>query len=177
MAVAPRVSCCRRSDDATLARPVNDRDLLFSGSAHGVPWDVGWRRWQSMPVFESNSLVQWAHRYPNACGAALLLTAWMSLLAGRIMQVMDKFRFCVPLIYSGNGGYTHCVPATHSTTVSRKEQTGIWRTMAHLHIIMMADVEFSAENKRTFNKKCRLQRKRIGCRIHSLYPCLPYLPY
>jgi hypothetical protein len=41
----------------------------------------------------------------------------------------------------------------------------------------MADVEFSAKNKRTFNKKCRLQRKRIGCRIHSLYLCLPYLPY
>ena len=133
MAVAPRVSCCRRIDDATLARAVNDRDLLFSGSAHGVPWDVGCRRWQSMPVFESNSLVQWAHRYPNACGAALLLTTWMSLLAGRIMQVMDKFRLCVPfkLIFRGNG--KHCVPATHSTTVSRKEQTGIWRTMAHLH--------------------------------------------
>ena len=128
MAVAPRVSCCRRIDDATLARAVNDRDLLFSGSAHGVPWDVGCRRWQSMPVFESNSLLQWAHRYPNACGA-LLLTAWTSLLAGRIMQVMDKFWFCAPLIYRGNGGYTHCVPATLSTTASKKEQTGICPTI------------------------------------------------
>ena len=34
MAVAPRVSCCRRIDDATLARAVNDRDNLanLSGS-------------------------------------------------------------------------------------------------------------------------------------------------
>ncbi len=46
MAVAPRVSCCRSIDDATLAGAVddatlagavNDRDLLFSGSVHGVP--------------------------------------------------------------------------------------------------------------------------------------------
>ena len=37
MAVAPRVSCCRRKEDATLARAVNDNDLLLWGSAHGVP--------------------------------------------------------------------------------------------------------------------------------------------
>ena len=41
MAVAPRVSCCRREEDATLARAVNDNDLLLWGSAHGVPRDVG----------------------------------------------------------------------------------------------------------------------------------------
>ncbi len=40
MPVVPRVSCCRRKDDATLARAVNDNDLLLCWSAHGVP-DVG----------------------------------------------------------------------------------------------------------------------------------------
>jgi hypothetical protein len=44
MAVAPRVSCCRREEDATLARAVNDNDLVLWGSAHGVPRDVGCRR-------------------------------------------------------------------------------------------------------------------------------------
>ena len=44
MAVAPRVSCCRRIEDATLALAVKDMDLLFSGSAHGVPRDAGCRR-------------------------------------------------------------------------------------------------------------------------------------
>ena len=44
MPVVPRVSCCRRKDDAMLARAVNDNDLLLCGSAHGVPTDVGCRR-------------------------------------------------------------------------------------------------------------------------------------
>ena len=127
MAVAPRVSCCRRIEDATLARAENDMDLLFSGYAHGVPRDVGCRRWQSIPVFESNSRVQWAHQYPNACGS-FLLTAGMSPLAGRIMKVTDKFCFCAPClwIYCWHYGYTHLAPATLSTAASRKEQTGIW---------------------------------------------------
>ena len=33
MAVAPRVSCCRRIDDATLARAVKGMDLAMLGSA------------------------------------------------------------------------------------------------------------------------------------------------
>ena len=132
MAVAPRVSCCRREEDATLARAVNDNDLVLWGSAHGVPRDVGCRRWQSMPVLESNSLEQWAQRYPNACGA-LRLTA-VAWLAGRIMQVIDKFRLCrgTPLIYCVNGGYSHLAPATPSTTVRKKVHTGIWRTIARV---------------------------------------------
>ena len=42
--VVPRVSCCRRKDDATLPQAVNDNDLLLCGSAHGVPREVGCRR-------------------------------------------------------------------------------------------------------------------------------------
>ena len=33
MAVAPRVSCCRRVEDATLARAVKEIDLAMMGSA------------------------------------------------------------------------------------------------------------------------------------------------
>ena len=33
MAVAPRVSCCQRFDNATLARAVKDMDLAMLGSA------------------------------------------------------------------------------------------------------------------------------------------------
>ena len=36
MAVAPRVSCCRRIDDATLARAVKGMDLAMLGSAQTV---------------------------------------------------------------------------------------------------------------------------------------------
>jgi len=36
MAVAPRVSCCRRSDDAELARPVKGMGLAMLGSAELV---------------------------------------------------------------------------------------------------------------------------------------------
>ena len=41
MAAAPRVSCCRRIEDETLAHAVKDIDLLLFGSAHGVPTEVG----------------------------------------------------------------------------------------------------------------------------------------
>ena len=33
MAAAPRVLCCRRIEDETLARAVKDMDVLFVGSA------------------------------------------------------------------------------------------------------------------------------------------------
>ena len=33
MAAAPRISCCRRIEDETLARAVKDMDVLFVGSA------------------------------------------------------------------------------------------------------------------------------------------------
>jgi hypothetical protein len=126
MPVVPRVSCCRRKDDATLAQAVNDNDLLLCGSAHRVPRHVGCRRWQSMPVLESNSLEQWAQRYPNACGV-LRLTA-VAWLAGSIMQVIDKVRLCrgTPFIYCVNGGYTHMAltPATLSTTVGKNRTYG-----------------------------------------------------
>ena len=41
---APRKSCSRTSDDAMLARPVKDTDLLLLGSAHSVPWEDCFRR-------------------------------------------------------------------------------------------------------------------------------------
>ena len=44
MAAAPRVSCCRRIEDETLAQAVKDVDLLLFGSAHGVPTELGCRR-------------------------------------------------------------------------------------------------------------------------------------
>jgi hypothetical protein len=74
---APRKSCSRTSDDAMLARPVKDTDLLLLGSAHSVPWEDCFRRWQSMAWRVSNSLEQWAHLNP---------TAWIMLCcpAGRI---------------------------------------------------------------------------------------------
>ncbi len=47
-------------DDKTLARPVKDTDLLLLGSAHPVPREDCFRRWQSMALSISNSLEQWA---------------------------------------------------------------------------------------------------------------------
>ncbi len=53
----------------TLARPVYDLDLVLLGSSHGVPMEVGSLRWQAMATGEQNSLLQWTHLNPNACGA------------------------------------------------------------------------------------------------------------
>ena len=63
---APRKSCSRTSDDAKLARPVKDTDLLLLGSAHSVPWEDCFRRWHSMARRVLNSLEQWAHLNPTA---------------------------------------------------------------------------------------------------------------
>ena len=79
---SPRISCSRIIDDEILARPVKDMDLLFLGSVHPVPREDCSRRWQSMARRVPNSLVQWAHRNPRACGAFLRLS-WP---AGRIKQ-------------------------------------------------------------------------------------------
>ena len=72
----PRVSCSRTMEDNTLARPVYDMDLAFLGSSHGVPMEVGCRRWQAMATREPNSALQLTHLNPSACGA-FELTAWL----------------------------------------------------------------------------------------------------
>ena len=79
---APWKSCSRTIDDEILARPVKDTDLLLLGSAHLVPMEDCFRRWQSMARRVSNSLVQWAHLKPRACGA--FLTGRLSWPVGRI---------------------------------------------------------------------------------------------
>ena len=64
----PRVSCWRRIPAAWSPRSVNDMDLWFLGSAHGVPTDVLCLRWMSMVCRDSNLLLQWAHLKPNDMG-------------------------------------------------------------------------------------------------------------
>ena len=68
MGNTPRVSCWRRIPAAWSPRSVNDMDLWFLGSAHGVPTDVLCLRGMSMACRESNSLLQWAHLKPNDMG-------------------------------------------------------------------------------------------------------------
>ena len=68
MGNTPRVSCWRRIPAAWSPRSVNDMDLWFLGSAHGVPNDELCLRWMSMACRESNSFLQWAHLKPNDMG-------------------------------------------------------------------------------------------------------------
>ena len=69
MGNTPRVSCWRRIPAKECPpRAVNDMDLEFLGSAHGVPTDALCLWWVSMPIRESNSLLQWAHWKPNDSG-------------------------------------------------------------------------------------------------------------
>ena len=65
---APRKSCSRTIDDEKLARPVKETDLLLLGSAHPVPREDCFRRWQSIAWRVSNSPEQWAHLNPTAWG-------------------------------------------------------------------------------------------------------------
>ena len=103
----PRVSCSRTMEDNTLARPVYDMDLAFLGSSHGVPMEVGCRRWQAMATREPNSALQLTHLNPSACGA-FELTAWLLWWAGLIMPVANKLSAPGLSIYCGN---THFSPA------------------------------------------------------------------
>ena len=69
MGNTPRVSCWRRIPAKECPpRAVNDMDLEILGSAHGVPTDALCLWWVSMPIRESNSLLQWAHWKPNDSG-------------------------------------------------------------------------------------------------------------
>ena len=52
MGNTPRVSCWRRIPAAWSPRSVNDMDLWFLGSAHGVPNDELCLRWMSMACSE-----------------------------------------------------------------------------------------------------------------------------
>ncbi len=45
---------------------VRERDLMLLGSAHAVPQDVVWRRWQSAARRLANSALQMIHLKPNA---------------------------------------------------------------------------------------------------------------
>ena len=81
---APRISCSRTIDDEMLARPVKVTDLLLLASAHPVPMEDCFRRWQSMARSVSNSLIQWAHLKPRARGA--FLTGRLSWPVGSIKQ-------------------------------------------------------------------------------------------
>ena len=68
MGNTPRVSYWLRILAAWSPRSVNDIDLWFLGSAHGVPNDELCLRWMSMAYRESNSFLQWAHLKPNDMG-------------------------------------------------------------------------------------------------------------
>ena len=69
MGNTPRVSCWRRIPAKEWSpRAVNEMDLEFLGSAHGVPTDELCRRWTSMPARDPNSLLQQAHWKPNDSG-------------------------------------------------------------------------------------------------------------
>ena len=68
MGNTPRVSCWRRIPADWSPRSVNDMDLEFLGSAHGVPTNELCLRWMSMAWRDSNSLLQWEHLKPNDIG-------------------------------------------------------------------------------------------------------------
>ena len=68
MGNTPRVSCRRRIPAEWSPRAVNDMDLEFLGSAHGVPTNMLCLRCWAMPARESNSLLQLAHLKPNDSG-------------------------------------------------------------------------------------------------------------
>ena len=95
----PRKSCSRTIDDDILARPVKDTDLLLLGSAHPVPKEERWMRWQFMARRVLNSPEQWAHLNPTAWGmlgcpaARITHGTWSSLLGpGIVVACSRKFR-------------------------------------------------------------------------------------
>ena len=97
----PRVSCSRTMEDNTLARPVYEMDWPFLGSSHGVPMELGCRRWQAMATREPNSALHLMHLNPSACGA-FELTAWLLWWAGPIMPVAIKLSAPGLSMYCGN---------------------------------------------------------------------------
>ncbi len=144
----PRVSCSRTIEDNTLARPVYDMDLALLGSSHGVPMEVGCRRWQAMATREPNSALPWqlANLNPNACGA-FELTACLLWWAGLIMPVANKLSAPCLSIYCGN---THFSPAKwwKKTQQTKLQSFCTSKEMHQLHTCACVtfDLEFCEKN-------------------------------
>ena len=85
MGNTPRVSCWRRIPAEWSPRAVNDMDLEFLGSAHGVLTNDRFLRCWAIPARESNSLPQWAHLKPNDSGNCFGAASGFPLPASRRM--------------------------------------------------------------------------------------------
>ena len=93
MGNTPRVSCWRRIPAAWSSRSVNEMDLWFLGSAHGVPNDELCLRWMSMAYRESNSFLQWAHLKPNDMGNLFGPSGFPLPAPRRMLSVDCDFKF------------------------------------------------------------------------------------
>ena len=80
MGNTPSVSCSRTTPAKERPpRSVNDMDLWFSGSAHGVPIELPCLRWQSKATREPNSPRHSRHLNPNYSGTCALPCPRVSL--------------------------------------------------------------------------------------------------
>ena len=151
MCFTPRVSCWRRiSVKEWSPRPVNDMDLEFLGSAHGVPTDELCLRWTSMPARDPNSLLRWRHLKPNDSGTCLgpsgfprptppcmLWMAFNLMLQFSASGWLGDLDAHDPTACCCETGTKHNTKRIHTTTCIAMDGSGAWLCTHHdwFHIL------------------------------------------